>query len=172
MDQSVTHAAIALGSNLGDRDAYLRFAVEQLSASLTDLRVSRFSDTAPMGVGSQPDYLNGAVVGATRLSPLELLEQMLDIEQRAGRERPWPGAPRSLDLDLILHGAAVIDMPRLQLPHPRFRERAFVLEPLAEIAPDLVDPVTGKTIGVLWDELNGTHGGPRLSLGQTPRGAG
>jgi 2-amino-4-hydroxy-6-hydroxymethyldihydropteridine diphosphokinase len=82
-----------------------------------------------------------------------LLSELLRIEQTLGRERPYPGAPRTIDLDLILFDGAVIDEPDLTVPHPRFRERAFVLEPLAEIASDWIDPVTGKTVGELLRDL-------------------
>ena len=108
--------------------------------------MSRFYDTVPVGAaGPQPLFLNAAAVGKTPMPARELLEAMLAVEQERGRERPYQNAPRSLDLDLILYGDAVIDEPALVVPHPRFRERRFVLEPLAEIAPDLKDPVTGHT---------------------------
>jgi 2-amino-4-hydroxy-6-hydroxymethyldihydropteridine diphosphokinase len=138
--------AVALGSNLGDREATLRRAVDALGAFLHGLRVSRWYTTAPVGVDPQPDFLNGAVVGQTSLGARALLDALLATETRFGRERPHPGAARTLDLDLILYGDAVIDEPGLIVPHPRFRERRFVLEPLAEIAPDWVDPVTGRTV--------------------------
>lgn len=141
--------AIALGSNLGDRAAYLAFATARLGAVLTDLRQSSLHDTAPVGVGLQPRFLNAALVGRTTLSARALLDRLLAIEREAGRERPFPGAARTLDLDLILYGDAVIDEPGLQVPHPRFRARPFVLAPLAEIAADWVDPVTGLTVGQL-----------------------
>ena len=89
-------------------------------------------------------------MGETALSPRALLDALLAIERERGRERPYPNAPRTLDLDLILFGDAVIDEPGLVVPHPRFRERRFVLEPLAEIAPDLVDPVSGLTVAACW----------------------
>jgi 2-amino-4-hydroxy-6-hydroxymethyldihydropteridine diphosphokinase len=145
-----TTVAIALGSNLGDRDAHLRFAVSRLSALVSGLRVSRWYETDPVGVGPQPRFLNGAVVGDTIRSPRELLDELLAIERARGRERPFPGAARSLDLDLVLFGDVTLNEPGLELPHPRFRDRRFVLEPLAEIAPDLRDPVTGRTVGELW----------------------
>lgn len=146
---SAISVAIALGSNLGDRQAHLRFAVSRLSDILSGIRVSSFHDTEPVGVGPQPRFLNGAVVGTGTLPARALLDRLLAIEQEAGRARPFEGAPRTLDLDLILYGDAVIDEPGLQVPHPRFRERLFVLQPLAEIAADWVDPVTGRTIGEL-----------------------
>ena len=110
------------------------------------MKVSRWYETDPVGVVEQPRFLNGAVVGKTRLSPRQLLDQLLAIEADRRRERPFPGAPRTLDLDLILFGDRIINEPGLVVPHPRFRERRFVLEPLDEIAPDLVDPQTGATI--------------------------
>ena len=143
----MTRVAIALGSNLGDREDYLRSALDALTPSLDRLRISTFHDTAPVGVGPQPTFLNAAAVGETSLSARALLETLLAVERDLGRERPFPGAPRTLDLDLILYGDAIIDeMPSLIVPHPRFRERRFVLEPLAEIAPDWRDPVTGQTV--------------------------
>jgi 2-amino-4-hydroxy-6-hydroxymethyldihydropteridine diphosphokinase len=143
----VTRVAIALGSNLGDREDYLRLALDALTPAIDRLRVSTFHDTAPVGVGPQPTFLNAAAVGETSLGARPLLETLLAIERDLGRERPFPGAPRTLDLDLILYGDAIIDeAPSLVVPHPRFRERRFVLEPLVEIAPDWRDPVTGQTV--------------------------
>ena len=143
----MTRVAIALGSNLGDREDYLRSALDALKPSIDRLRVSTFHDTAPVGVGPQPTFLNAAAVGETPLSARALLETLLAVEGNLGRQRPFAGAPRTLDLDLILYGEAIIDeAPSLIVPHPRFRERRFVLEPLSEIAPDWRDPVTGKTV--------------------------
>jgi len=146
----MTPVAIALGSNLGDREQHLRDALTALAPIVHNLRVSTFHDTAPVGVpGPQPMFLNAAAVGETTLSANALLEQLLAIEASLGRVRPYPNAPRTVDLDLILYDAAIEESARLTLPHPRFRERRFVLEPLAEIAPDWRDPVTGKSV----DEL-------------------
>jgi len=141
--------AIALGSNLGDRERYLREALAELASSIDDLHVSTFHDTDPVGVGDQPRFLNATATGRTTLPARALLARLLDVEHRFGRARPHPGAPRTLDLDLILYGDQVIDELELHVPHPRFRERLFVLEPLAEIAADWIDPVTGRTVGEL-----------------------
>jgi len=114
------------------------------------LRVSSFHETVPVDVaGPQPLFLNAAATGESLLPARAVLDVLLAVEQDFGRERPYGGAPRTLDLDLILYGDQVIDMPGLTVPHPRFRERRFVLEPLAEIAPDWIDPVTGRTIAEL-----------------------
>ena len=143
-------AAIALGSNLGDRRAHLDYAVSRLRSILQDILVSRYFETAPVDVpGDQPAFLNGAVVGDTTLLPRELLSLLLAIEAERGRARPFAGAARTLDLDLVLFGDHVIEEAGLVVPHPRFRDRAFVLKPLAEIAPNRIDPVTGKTISAL-----------------------
>jgi 2-amino-4-hydroxy-6-hydroxymethyldihydropteridine diphosphokinase len=142
--------AIALGSNLGDREANLAFGLSALPGFITNLRQSTWHDTTPVGVSpDQPRYLNGVVIGETELPARELLERLLAIEHEAGRTRPSVMAPRTLDLDLILYGDAVIEEPGLAVPHPRFRERLFVLEPLAELAPGWIDPATGMPISAL-----------------------
>jgi len=143
----ITRVAIALGSNIGDREGHLRYAVDRLAGLLTNLRVSPFIETEPQEVASpQPLFLNGAVVADTGLAARPLLEALLAIERERGRKRPHAGAPRTLDLDLVLFGSETIDEPGLKVPHPRFRRRRFVLEPLATIAPEMLDPVTGLTV--------------------------
>ena len=150
----MTRVAIALGSNLGDREAHLAFGLSALPGFITNLRQSSWHDTAPAGVSpDQPRYLNGVVIGETALTARELLDRLLQIENAAGRTRPSPMAPRTLDLDLILFGDKKIEEPGLAVPHPRFRERLFVLEPLAEVAADWIDPVTGRRIKELLSEL-------------------
>ena len=129
-----TRVAIALGSNLGDRHAHLAFAIDRLRRILTDVRVSSIHETAPEGVEEpQPDYLNAVVAGLTTLGPHELLQALLAIERERGRKRESFRASRTLDLDLILYGDAVIDTPDLTVPHPRYKERQFVTKPLAEV---------------------------------------
>ena len=144
--------AISLGSNLGDRRAHLEYAVDALRLDLSEVSVSSFAETIPAGVGPEHGpYLNGAVVGHTQLSARVLLERLLEIEEERGRVRPYPQAPRTLDLDLVLYGDEIIEEDGLSVPHPRFRERDFVLRPLAEIAADMIDPITRTTVGELWN---------------------
>jgi 2-amino-4-hydroxy-6-hydroxymethyldihydropteridine diphosphokinase len=142
--------AIALGSNLGDRESHLAYARDRLAELLANARFSSTIETAPVGApDQQPPYLNAAAVGRTALDARSLLGRLLDIERERGRTRTFANAARTLDLDLILFGSEQIEEPGLIVPHPRFRERGFVLQPLVEIAPDLRDPATGCTIAEL-----------------------
>ena len=169
IDAAAIKVAIALGSNVGDRHATLTSALDALAPWVRDLRASSFYDTPFVGgpaafdvaqarkaghyEENQPSVLNAAAIGVSSLDAHALLERLLAIERDFGRTRPYGGAPRTLDLDLILYGDAVIDEPGLVVPHPRFRERRFVLEPLAEIAPGWRDPVTGRSIDELLRRL-------------------
>ena len=146
--------AIAIGSNLGNRGAHLDWAVSRLRGFIDSLEVSSYIETAPVGVKPQTDFLNAVAVGHTSLAPRALFEQLLALEVERGRDRKGTGEPRTLDLDLILYGGVTIDEPDLVVPHPRFRERAFVLDPLAEIAPSWVDPVSGKSVAELSTALD------------------
>lgn len=142
--------AIALGSNLGDRRAHLEFAIHHLQALLPLLRVSAVVETAPVDTPDpQQPYLNAVAVAESDWPAARLLASLQAIEAARGRARPYRNAPRTIDLDLILAGADVIDTSGLVVPHPRFRERRFVLAPLAEIAPGLVDPVTSLRVAEL-----------------------
>ena len=134
-------AFVGLGSNLGEREATLRKALEGLGATegIEVVAVSSFRETDPVGVVDQPRFVNAAAALETSLRPRELLERLLDVERSLGRDRAveerW--GPRTLDLDLLLYGGESIDEPGLEVPHPRLAERAFVLEPLLELDPDL-----------------------------------
>ena len=156
---NAVRVAIALGSNQGNRDAMLREAITALHSHLFDIRTSQFHETDPVGVGDQPRFLNAALTGYTTESAAELLQSLLNIERDLGRVRPRPGAPRTIDLDLIFYGDQIVNESGLIVPHPRFRERRFVLEPLAEVSGDWTDPVTGETIASLLARLGGGPGG-------------
>jgi 2-amino-4-hydroxy-6-hydroxymethyldihydropteridine diphosphokinase len=152
------NCAVALGSNVGNRRAHLDWAVGELAGVLTELRASDPIETEAEDVPSpQPPYLNMVVVGQTSLAPAELMAALLDIERRRGRTRPAVGAPRTLDLDLILYGGEIISTADLVVPHPRFRRRRFVLEPLAALAADWIDPVTGRTAAELLERWRLEH---------------
>jgi 2-amino-4-hydroxy-6-hydroxymethyldihydropteridine diphosphokinase len=145
------NAFIGIGSNLGDREATLRRAIELLAAEdgIEVVAVSELRETEPVGPVEQGPFLNGAVRLATELPPRELLERLLAIEQRLGRVRKERFGPRTIDLDLLLVGEQVIDEPGLTIPHPRLHERPFALAPVAELAPDLVIPGRGPISALL-----------------------
>jgi 2-amino-4-hydroxy-6-hydroxymethyldihydropteridine diphosphokinase len=149
----VVRAFIGLGSNLGDREAWLRRAVAAVAElPRTQVRgVSSLRNTEPVGVTDQPRFLNGAVEVATSLAPRELLEALLEIERLLGRDRAGVprGGPRTVDLDLLLYGEAVIAEPGLEVPHPRLAERRFALEPLADLDPQLEIPAKGRVQALL-----------------------
>jgi 2-amino-4-hydroxy-6-hydroxymethyldihydropteridine diphosphokinase len=139
-------AYVALGANLGNPRATVLAAFAAL-ANLPESRVARCSSlyrTAPVGILSQPDFVNAVALLETTLAPEALLDALLDIEARFGRIRRERNGPRTLDLDLLLYDDIELDLPRLTLPHPRLHLRAFVLLPLAEVAPDLAIPRRGS----------------------------
>ena len=149
----MARAFIGLGSNLGDREAWLRRAVAAVGElpRTEVVGVSPLRDTAPVGVIDQPRFLNGAVEVETSLAPRELLAALLDIERRLGRDRAGGprGGPRTVDLDLLLYGEAVIAEPGLEVPHPRLAERRFVLGPLADLDHELEIPAKGRVQALL-----------------------
>lgn len=140
-DTATATAYIGLGANLGDAPAALRAAVQALAAlpGTQVLQCSALYRSAPVDA-TGPDYHNAVAAVRTTLAPHDLLAALQAIEAAAGRERPYRNAPRTLDLDILLFGDLALDTPTLTVPHPRLRERAFVLRPLAEIAPERVDP--------------------------------
>lgn len=150
----MTKGYIGLGSNLGDRKANLQRALELLTENRVEiLRVSDFIVTKPFGVTDQPDFLNGVVEIAWEKTPEELLDILLKVERDMGRIRQRHWGERNIDLDLLLLGDAILTTPSLTLPHPGIAERAFVLEPLFQLAPKLMHPVKHKTISQLWADL-------------------
>ncbi len=137
---------LALGSNLGNREEHLRTALERLAArDVGILRRSSVYETEPRDLLDQPWFLNMVVEAGTALFPMQLLARIQSIERAMGRERRAPKGPRNIDIDILLYGKSVIHASALDVPHPRLTERRFVLEPLAELAPDLRHPVTGRT---------------------------
>jgi 2-amino-4-hydroxy-6-hydroxymethyldihydropteridine diphosphokinase len=158
-------AYVGIGANLGDAQGAVAAAMAAL-ARLPGVQVQRMSSlyrTAPVDA-SGPDFINAVAALATTLSPDDLLAALQAVELAFGRQRPFHHAPRTLDLDLLLHGNVVCATPRLSLPHPRLHQRAFVLQPLLEIAPDLAAPGLGALAG--W--LPGTAGQPITRLGPAP----
>ncbi len=149
-------ALIGLGSNLGNRIGSLRAAVRELARNGRITASSSVYESAPVGFLDQPDFLNAVVRLRTELDAPALMRSLLAIEEGAGRVRTGKNAPRILDLDLLYHGDCILVTPELHLPHPRRLERAFVLGPLAECAPDFRDPVTDRTLAELWEERRNT----------------
>ncbi len=140
-------AYLSLGSNLGDREENLRRALELLAAP--DLRIKRTSslyETEPRDLHAQPWFLNLAAEIETTLFPMQLLARIQSVEKQLGRKRIVAKGPRTIDIDILLFGGFIIETPALQIPHPRMGQRRFVLEPLAEIAPDLGHPTTRRPI--------------------------
>lgn len=145
---------VAFGSNLGDRRAQVLRAAGETARLLSGFQLSRLIETTPVGAGLEhdPRFLNAVGVGQSSEPVRGIFDALRDIERHGGRTRSTPGAPRTIDVDVILAGDEVLDDPDLQVPHPRFRDRRFVLEPLVELAPDLRDPVTRLTIRELLEK--------------------
>jgi 2-amino-4-hydroxy-6-hydroxymethyldihydropteridine diphosphokinase len=137
---------LALGSNLGDRRINLRSAIAALCPQVNVLAESPIYETPPWGVTDQPEFLNMVVQGETRLKPAALLKHIKAIETRLGRTATVRYGPRVIDLDILFYGELTLSTPGLTIPHPHLHERAFVLVPLADLAPELVHPCLGKTV--------------------------
>ena len=148
-------AYLGLGSNLGDRVANIRQGLEGLRSMASDLLSSSLYENAPAGFMGQPPFLNAVCRVWTHLDPFKLLHEADRIASEVGHSRAFPNAPRLLDIDILIHGRTVLSAPHLSVPHPRLTSRAFVMTPLAEIAPGLVHPKLGKDTMTLSRQLPG-----------------
>jgi 2-amino-4-hydroxy-6-hydroxymethyldihydropteridine diphosphokinase len=147
---------LSLGSNIGDREAMLQSATAALGdAGVEVVRTSAVYETEPQDLADQRWFLNIVAECRTELFPMQLLGRLKKIEAQLGRKRTVAKGPRTIDIDIILYGNAIVRAPLLEVPHPRFRERRFVLEPLKELAPDLRDPVTRRTVAELLSSVPG-----------------
>lgn len=148
-----TETVLALGSNLGDRARNLDAAITKITDVVSIRGRSRRYETAPQYVENQPAFLNMAIIGETELAALDLLETVKNIEDELGRVPSERFGPRLIDIDVIFYGDTIMDTPRLTLPHPRYSERAFVLQPILDICPGWPHPLTGKTAKQLIEAL-------------------
>lgn len=154
----MTKAYIGIGANIGDRLAEIRKALELLACEVNITNISAIYETKPEGYFEQPDFLNCVVGIETNLNPGILLEKLKHIEAEMGRQSTFRNGPRIIDLDILLVGEAIISKHDLQVPHPRLHERAFVLRPLCDIAPQLIHPVKRRTMQALLNALNTEKG--------------
>jgi GTP cyclohydrolase IV len=149
---------LGLGANLGDRIGNIRKALALLSEKVSVEKLSSVYETEPVGYSDQPIFLNAVCRAVTQLKPDELLSLAKATERSMGRTPSFPNAPRPVDIDILLYGDLIVESPGLVIPHPRLQERAFVLIPLAEIAPDLVHPLNGRTVREMLMGLSAAEG--------------
>ncbi|MBL4694420.1 2-amino-4-hydroxy-6-hydroxymethyldihydropteridine diphosphokinase [Candidatus Gracilibacteria bacterium] len=148
-----TKVYIALGTNLGDREKNLEIALEEIEKFATINQKSTIHETDPVGPQGQGKFLNMAVEITTELAPVILLVRLQEIEHKMGRTHEIKNGPRIIDLDILLYDNEIINQPNLKVPHPRMHKRAFVLEPLQEIAAEIIHPNLKQTIKELWTKL-------------------
>lgn len=147
-------AYLSLGSNIGDRVQNLKTALEEIKKLGTITEISSFYETEPVDYKEQPEFLNNAIALKTDLSAVDLIIQLQEIEHKMGRVKEIDKGPRNIDIDIILFNQEIINQPNLQIPHSKFSSRNFVLTPMEEIAPEVQDPISKKTIKQLHKELN------------------
>jgi len=145
---------LALGSNVGDGDRQFDRAIELLMPALSHVQQAPRYSSKAVGFTDQPDFLNTVISGETDLDPKQLLELTQSVEQHVGRVKRFHWGPREIDIDIIFYDNRVIELPDLSIPHPRFSERDFVLKPLKDLSPELVDPLTHNTVKALYDQLS------------------
>jgi 2-amino-4-hydroxy-6-hydroxymethyldihydropteridine diphosphokinase len=151
----MTEVYLALGSNVGDAHGHIKQAIDLLTTILADSRVAPLYLSKAVGYTDQPDFVNTVITGQTDLKPKALLDRLKEIEQQIGRTPTFRHGPREIDIDIIFYGDLVMDTPRLVIPHPSFRERDFVLQPLYDLNPSLIDPVSGQTVKALLAQISG-----------------
>jgi 2-amino-4-hydroxy-6-hydroxymethyldihydropteridine diphosphokinase len=150
----MTEVYLALGANVGNKKAGISNAIKLLTNKLKNVRRAPLYTTKPVGYTKQADFLNTAISGQTDLSPRQLLKYIKEVERQVGRVQRLRWGPREIDIDIIFYGDVVLETSSLTIPHPRFRTRDFVLQPLADLNPELVDPLTQKTVSQLLGEVS------------------